>query len=202
MTDEFEIPVLTYQIASGDLYYTVEGERTIYLREDPVMCFTLHGEIPYEREVPSINFAQVILEITMSGGVPRQHHEVTNQLKPLCKRIGHVLAEQIEERKPNLTSLQRVAQAMGCILRSMDATFTVQKKGNELRYELDQCPLCTIAKAKGFAPEIEPAHQVLKSICNCMVGEIDPACQVKLPDSSHDPHIITIIESTKQVAAG
>lgn len=191
-------PILTYQIASAEMRYVVQNERTVYLQGEPEMGFILYGEIPDEGYTSSVNLAEVLLEFAMTWDVPGDQSEALRQMQIFGGHIGEVLADQIVEAMPASGVLQRVAHALEGVFRSLDASFTDQQRKNELHYELDPCPLRVAADVTGMCREMDPAHHALNAICQNLVSVIDPRLRIQLPGGPGAEHVIRVLAPTSE----
>lgn len=191
--------ILTYQIASGEMRYVVENERTVYLQGDPETGFILYGEIPDEGDVSSVNLAEVLLEFAMSWHAPGDQSEARRQMETFGRHIGEALADQIAQTMPVSGVLQRAAHALEDVFRSLNAPLANQQQTkNELRYELDQCPLRVAAEVTGMGREADPAHHALNAICQSLVSAIDPKLRIQLPGGPNAEHVIRVLAPASQ----
>jgi hypothetical protein len=190
--------ILTYQIASREMRYEIENERTVYLQGGPETGFILYGKIPDAADVSSVNLAQVLLEFAMSWQAPPgDQSEAWRHLEHFGRHIGEALADQIEQTMPVSSVLQRAAHALEDIFRSLDAPIANQQETeNELRYELDQCPLHLAAEVGGMSREARPAHHALNAMFQGLVAAIDPGLRVQLTDRPNARPVIRLLAPT------
>jgi hypothetical protein len=187
--------ILTYQIASGEMRYELENERTVYLQGGPETGFILYGKIPDAADVSSVNLAQVLLEFAMSWHAPRgDQSEARRQMKNFGRHIGEALADRIAQTVPVSDVLQRAAHALEDIFRSLNASIAShQETENELRYELDQCPLHLAAEVTGMGREVYPAQHALNAVFQGLVTAIDPGLRIQLTDGPNARPVIRVI---------
>ena len=186
-------PILTYQIASSEMRYVVQNERTVYLQGEPESGFILYGEIPDKGCTSSVNLAEVLLEFAMTWDAPGDQSEALRQMQVVGGHIGEVLADQIVEAMPASRVLQRVAHALEGVFRSLDASFADQRTKNGLHYDLDPCPLRVAADVTGMGREMDPAHHALNAICQNLVSVIDPKLRIQLTSGPGAEHVIRVL---------
>jgi hypothetical protein len=109
------------------------------------------------------------------------------------RHIAEALADQITQTMPVSGVLQRAAHALEDVFRSLNASFADQQTKNELRYELDQCPLRVVAKATGMCREVDRAHHALNTTCQSLVSAIDPKLRIQLPDGPNAEYVIRVL---------
>ena len=192
-------PILTYQIASGQTYYAAVNERAVYLQGDTEIGFSLYGQIPGESEASSVNLAAVLLEFAMAWNVPGDASEARRQMQIFGRRLGEALADQRAQAEPANGALGRAAAALEDVFRSLNAPLANrQQTKNELRYELDQCPLRVAAEVTGMGREADPAHHALNAICQSLVSAIDPKLRIQLPGGPNAEHVIRVLAPASQ----
>ena len=186
-------PILTYPIASGEMHYVVENQRTVYFQGDPETGFSLCGRIADGSEASTVNLAEVLFEFAMTWNTPGDPSEARRQMRIFGGNIGEALADQSTQAEPVDCALGRAASVLKDVFCSLDVSFTVQHTKNEVRYELDQYPLRVAAEVTGMGREAELAHHALNAICQSVVNAIDPQLQIQLPGASNGEHAISLL---------
>ena len=189
-------PILTYQIASGEMRYVIENERTVYLQGEPETGFILYGEIPDEGDASSVNLAEVLLEFAMSWDAPGDQSEALHQMQIFGGHFGEAIADQIARTMSVSGALQRAAHALEDVFRSLNASFAVQQRKNELHYDLDPCPLRVAAEVTGMGRDVDSAYHALNAICQKLVSAIDPGLRLQLPGGPGAEHVIIVLAPT------
>ena len=189
-------PVLTYPIASGELYYAVVNERTVYLQGDSEAGFSLYGEIPGGGEGSSVNLAKMLLEYARAWNTSGDAVEARRQMQRFGRHLGEALAEQRAPAKPVNGVLGRAADALEDVFRSLDTSFARRQTDCEVRYQLDPCPLHMAAEASTLEQEVGLAHHALKAICQNVVGAIDPKLRLELPNGPNGEQVISVVAPT------
>ncbi len=186
-------PILTYPIASGELHYAVENERTVYVQDEPETGFSLYGQLAGATEASSVNLAEVLLEFAMTWNTRGDPSEAQRQMGIFGGHIGEALAAQSATNEPFNSALGLAACALGDVLRSLDASFAYYQTPNQAKYQLDACPLCAAAEATGLVGEAELAYHGLNAICQSLVSAIDPQLRVQLPGTANGKNVISIL---------
>lgn len=188
--------VLTYPIASGEMCYAVENERTVYLEGDPETGYNLYGQVPGGTEASAVNLAEVLLEFAMTWNAPGDPPEARRQMQVFGGHIGEALATQDVQVKPINCVLGRAAGALEDVFLSLDASFACRQTKSEVRFQLDQSPLSSAAELTGLEQEAELAHHAFNAICQSLVSAIDPELQVQLPGGPNEEHTISVMAPT------
>lgn len=190
--------ILTYPIASYNVYGTAEGERTIYLRDDMENGIKIFGEIPKQGQQSTINFAELLQELAISIDTPGQKETGKGRLEKLCTTIGDALVEHIDQILPDKGQMYKAAYAIESILRSMEAEYIHEGMKNGMRYELIRCPLCAAERKSGTLNENNNAHYALDFICRHVISKIDPSIVHVIYRSVQSDHEIILIRGLKQ----
>jgi formate transporter len=185
------LPLCSYVIASGDMFYSEVNQRVIYVRNDPVSGFRLWGEVPDLGAASHADLGQVLLEYSLtceaSGDLPQAYR----QMDTFAKRLGETLAITIIETLPAKSSTHRAYSALECVLDSMDVSFTVQEVEGQLDYALEDCPLCSTAERTGIR-QVRLAHHGLNALCQSMIDAIDSSLDVKVPVGPRSDHVFSM----------
>jgi hypothetical protein len=190
--------ILTYPIASGEMYYAVANERAVYLQGDPEAGFSLYGQILNGGDASSANLAEVLLEFAMTWSTPGDPSEARRQMQIFGKHLGEALADQRARAKPVNGALGCAAGALEDVLRSLKAPFGVQHTKSKVRYELDRCPLCVTAEVTGTDREAELARHALHALYRSLVNAIDPGLQIKVSGEPNAKHAISVVAPTSK----
>ena len=199
MHNETNIEVLTFPIASGDMYYEVEEAMTVFVRGDVQRGFRLCGELQDLEGAPVVDFADILLEFALAWDIPGKSEEFSLQAQKFGKRIAEKLNEKLEESVlglSDLDSLARVNIVLDCIFRSMNASYTVEREGDQLCIEFKKCSIIKAANAEGLMLEEEHAHQVLKAVGENVAWEIDPNLQVEIHWKGEIDHSVRVFSTT------
>jgi hypothetical protein len=190
-------PILTYPIASGEMYYEVVNQRTVYLQGDPETGFSLYGEIPGWGEDSAVNLSKILLEFAMTWSATGDAVEAQRQMQRFGRRIGEAFAQQRVPGKSVNGVVGRAGDALEDVFRSLDAPFARRRTNSEVHYRLDRpCPLHMAAEVTTSEQEIRLAHLALKAICQHVVGTLDPKLRLRLPDDPNVEQVISVVAPT------
>lgn len=188
--------LLSFGIASGDMYHSIVNERVIYAFDDPESGFRVWGEIPGTGEASTVDLCRVILEYGMTCKASDDLPGAFRAMENFSKRLGETLAIQIMEATPAETGEHRAACALECVFESMRAHFTLQEHAGEMDFLLKKCPLCENAKDIGIW-EVDLAHHGLNVLVQSLIHAINPTLKLKQPVRPQMDHIYSIISDTK-----
>jgi hypothetical protein len=184
--------VLTYPIASGEMCYAVENERTVYLEGGAKTGFNLYGQIAGGTEASAVNLAEVLLELAMTWSAPGDPSEARHQMQKFGGRIGEALGTQSAASQPVNSVLARAALALEDVLLSLGAPFAFRHTNGHVRFQLGQSPLRVAAESTGLEREVELAHHAFSALCQSVVSAVSSELQLKLPGSPDAEHIISL----------
>jgi hypothetical protein len=84
------------------------------------------------------------------------------------------------------------ARALECVLASMDAHYTIEQVGSELRFIVAGCRLRETAEHTGLM-EVELAHYGINALCQRLMRAIDPDLVVHAPLEARVDHIFSVM---------
>jgi hypothetical protein len=190
-------PILTYPIASGEMYYEVVNQRTVYLQGDPETGFSLYGEIPGWGEGSSVNLAQILLEFATTWNATGDAVEARRQMQRFGKRLGEALVQQRATARPVNGVLRRVEDILEDVFCSMGVPFARHRTNGEVCYQLGYpCPLHRAAEVTTSEQEIELAHHALNAICQHVVEVFDPKLRLRLLYGPNVEQVISVVAPT------
>jgi hypothetical protein len=183
-------PILTYQIASGPICYAAVNERTVYLEGNPEAGSRLYGEMPGGGKASSVNLTDVFLEFAMAWTAPVDAPEAQRQMQIFGRRLGKALAAQRAWAKHANGVLDRAADALEDVFRSLDTPFARRRTEREVSYQLDSNPLQVVAGLTGMEREAELAQYALNAMCQSMVEALVPEMRIQLPSEPNLEQVI------------
>jgi hypothetical protein len=183
--------LLRYPIASGDMYYSVESERILYVSDDPKQGFQIWGEIPGEGINSAVDLCQVFLEYAMTCATECDRIQVFRNMKRFGSCLGETLAEHIKSHYPEETAKDLGVCALESILESMNAHFTVERRGTRLRFVLECCPLRQAAERVGLF-EVELAHYGINAFIRRLIHQLEPRTAVYAPANEGAVHTFRV----------
>jgi heterodisulfide reductase subunit C len=200
MREKFPQPhitkLLSFPIASGDTYYSVVNERIICICDDPVQGFQIWGEIPGGRKDTAVDLCQVFLEYAMTCAAGYDRPQAFRNMKSFGSRLGKAVAGYIKRNSSMDMAKDLGALALECILEAMNAHFTIEQHGFELRFVPERCPLCLVAESTGFN-DVELAHFGINALCQSLIHALDPKSDVHIPATGQAGHtfIVSLVAS-------
>jgi hypothetical protein len=184
--------LLSYPKASGDMYYSVVNERIVCVSDDPEQGYRIWGEIPGGGMDTAVDLCQVFLEYAMTCAAEPEQSQGFCNMESFGSRLGEALAQHIKRNTAMGTAKNLGACALECILEAMNAHFTVEQVGTELRFVLECCPLNLTAKRTGL-PDVELAHHGINSLCQSLIHALEPHSSVYLPVNEQADHIFMVV---------
>ena len=180
-----------YSIASADMYYCEVNQRDVCVCDDPEKGLRIWGEIPGGRAVTAVGLCQIFLEYAMYCQTWRDESQTCCNMRGFGECLGAALARYIQDNIPLERTTNPGAYALKCVLESMNAHFTVEQVGPELRFIVDGCQLRETADQTGLR-EVELAHQGINALCQSLIHTLDPELVVRAPLEAHADHIFSV----------
>ena len=181
-----------YPIASAGMYYYEVNQRDVCVCDDPKEGFRIWGEIPGGGAVTAVDMCQVFLEYAMYCQTWRDLSQAYRHMQAFGERLGEALARYIQDSAPAERAAHPGACALECVLESMNAHFTVEQVGPELRFIVVGCPLRETAEHTGLT-EVELAHYGIDALCQSLIHAIDPDLVVRAPLEARADHIFSVM---------
>jgi hypothetical protein len=184
--------LLSYVIASADLYYEEANQRTIYVQTDDGTCFRIWAEIKNIGEISAANLCEIFLEYSLNCQTQGSSAASRSCMQEFAEILGQRLAVYIRQRIcPPIERTDVPYCAMSCILDSMQVNYTVQETPQELRFILDRCPLYSTSLRTGLC-EVEMAHYGVGIFCDSVIRSLDPSLSVSVPLATGDEHVFIV----------
>lgn len=143
--------LISYAIASSDMWYSEIGQREIYLRREPQQGLYLRGEIPECGPDCYANLSEILLEYCCGCEQCRGHSGTASLVCPFADRLGRQLMAKLHDLVPETPDIERVSAVMDIILNSMDIAFEKVVTADGLRYELANPPISKADGGSGFS---------------------------------------------------
>jgi hypothetical protein len=188
MTNEIPKPsgkrLLTYNVASADLFYVEVEQRDIYVCDDPDKGFHIWGEMHGGRPVSAVDLCQIFLEAALSYRAIPDTDQARTKMRAFGEQIGQVLGQHLMDSPRAEAFTNPAACALKCLLESMNACFTTERLDRELRFVVDGCPIYKIAELTGLR-EVELAHDGFDAMCQSLVHALEPSLSVSTSLEAH-----------------
>lgn len=183
--------LFTYIIASADMYYSEENQRTICICDDPKNGLRIWGEIPDVSDITAANLCEILLEFAMTCDAMCDPSQAVRQMEVFGDRLGRMLAGYIRDTMPVEKTTHLAACGLECIIESLGVDFTVEQDEIELRFILDHCPVDDTAKRTGFR-NVKLARDGMKCLCRSLTHTIDPDLIVNTPVESDVKQVFSV----------
>ncbi len=181
-----------YPIASADMYYSEVNQRDVCVRDDPEKGFCIWGELPGGGAHTDVGLCQVFLEYAMYCQTWRDLSQSYYHMQKFGEHLGVALARYIQASAPMEWAADLGTCALECVLESMDAHFTIEQVGPELRFNVTGCPLRETAEHTGLM-EVELAHYGINALCQSLIHAIEPELVVHAPLEARVEHIFSVM---------
>ena len=195
MSEQRVAHLCQYPLASADMYYCEVNQREVCVCDDPEKGFRIWGEISGGGAVTAIDLCQVFLEYAMYCQTWRDLSQAYCNMQKFGEHLGVALARYIQDSVPVVRAANPGACALECVLESMNAHFTVEQVGPDLRFVVVGCPLDETAEHTGLR-EVELAHYGINVLCQSLIHAIDPDLVVHAPLEARADHIFSVMTPT------
>jgi hypothetical protein len=180
-----------YCIASADMYYCEVDQREVCVCDDPAKGLRIWGEIPGEGAITAVDLCQIFLEYAMYCQTWRDSSQACCAMQKFGECLGAGLARYIQDN----ILLERTANpgvyALECVLKSMNAHFTIEQVGPELHFVVTGCQLQETAEHTRLM-EVELAHYGINALCQSLIHTFNPELVVRAPLDAHADHIFSV----------
>lgn len=184
--------ILSYVVASSDLFYSESNRRDIFIQSDDGTCFRVWAEIVELGEISAANLCEIFLEYSLTCQTMGDQPSRLACMQEFSEIFGQRLALYIKTRLcPPVERSDVPFCAMSCILDSMQVKFTVQESNTELSFVLERCPLQAAALKSGLS-DIELAHYGVGVLCDSVMRSLDPSLSVHVPQAVGDEHVFIV----------
>jgi len=181
-----------YPIASADMYYCEVNQRDVCVCDDPEKGLRIWGEIPSGGTVTAVDLCQIFLEYAMYCQTWRDLSQAYCAMQEFGECLGVALARYIQDSVLIERAANPGAYALESVLKSMNAHFTVEQVGPELRFIVACCQLQETAEHTGLM-EVELAHYGINALCQSLIHAIDPDQVVHAPLAARADHIFSVM---------
>ncbi len=181
-----------YNIASADMYYCEVDQREVCVRDDPVKGLRIWGEIPGEGAITAVDLCQIFLEYAMYCQTWRDSSQACCAMQKFGECLGEALARYVRDKIPIGRAANPGAYALECVLKSMNAHFTIEQVGPELHFVVAGCQLQETAEQTRLM-EVELAHYGVNALCQSLVHTIDPEMVVRAPLEADADHTFSVM---------
>jgi hypothetical protein len=181
-----------YYIASADMYYCEVNQREVCVCDDRANDLRIWGEIPDEGAITAVDLCQIFLEYAMYCQTWRDTSQGYCAMQKFGECLGVALARYVQDNIPMEQAANPGAYALECVLKSMNAHFTIEQVGPELHFVVTGCQLQETAEQTRLM-EVELAHYGINALCQSLIHTIDPRLVVRAPLEAHADHIFSVM---------
>jgi len=192
--------LLSFAIASSDMWYSEIGQREIYLRREPQRGLYLQGEIPECGPDCYANLSEVLLEYCCGCEQCGGHTGTASLVCPFADRLGRQLMAKLHDLVPEAPDIDRVSAIMDIILSSMDVAFEKVLTADGLRYDLAAPPIRKAAsgsRLSGLYQWGTLAQRAFVALSSFVVGAAAPGW-VFVPPSEPETNVLWIIPMSSE----
>lgn len=173
--------LLSYVIASGDMRHIPVNERELYLRAAPDNSLIIQGEIPGCGANCIINLSQVLFEYAVSCEDCKDHIASAESEERFGQHLGQVFTAELSPYIQELPVDDRLVEAMGIILRSIDVLFSTDRATESIRFDLVECPIQKAADEPGYTLRLPVVHLGFAALCESVLEGLAPGWKMVNP---------------------
>jgi heterodisulfide reductase subunit C len=185
--------LFSYPVASGDMYYSVVNERAVCVSDDPAQGFQVWGEIPGGGIDTGVDLCQVFIEYAMTCATGYDQTQAFRHMESFGSRLGEALSSHIKNSTSLEMSKNLSASALEIVLKAMNAQFTIEQGGIDLRFVLERCPMCLVADHTGHYYG-ELAHYGINALCQSLIHALDPNSDVHVLNNEQSGHTFLLVQ--------
>lgn len=192
----FPLPVKCisrYVLASADMYYSEEGQRDIYVYDDPMQGLRIWGETTNGGAATSIGLCQIFLEYALFCQTLHHPEQSHADMRSFAENLGARLADYIMKTLPLHDTPDPGACALESILEAIHAHLTIEHMGPELRFVVAGCPLLDASKHTGLT-RIELAQFGFNVMCQSLIHFLDPDLLLDVSPGNQSGQVFTLIQ--------
>jgi hypothetical protein len=184
--------LLSYVLASADMYYTEMERHEIFLSCNEQGKFCIWGKMADGEPSTKIDLFEIFLEYALYCGSWADADETLYNMQDFGERFGRSLAKQLE----NNTLLRRSRHSAGYILRyifeTVDSHPAVENMDAGVRIIITDYPLEKAAKRSGLG-NTELAHSGINSMCQSLIRCLNPSASLKASADTRCEFIFTVL---------
>lgn len=184
--------LLSYVIASADMYYAEMERRDIFLSCDEQGDFRIWGKVADGEPSTSIDVFEIFLEYALYCCSWSGTEETLYNMHDFGERLGRSLAKQLKNNILLSLSHNSVSQILRHIFETVDAHPSVENVDAGVRVIVTDYPLEKAAKRSGLW-NVELAHCGINSMCESLICCINPRLTVNASSDERSEFIFTIL---------
>jgi hypothetical protein len=184
--------LLSYAIASADMYYTEMERCDVFLSCNERENLHIWGQTAYGEPPITKDLFEMFLEYALYCGSLPDREEMRSAMQNFGERLGRSLANHLQNDVLLSRSCTSICQILKYILETVDSHPYVDSDDTEMCVTVADYPLEKVAKRSGLW-NIELAHYGINSMCQCLIHCINPHLSVNASADIHSEFIFTIL---------
>jgi hypothetical protein len=184
--------LLSYALASADMYYTEMERRDIFLSCDQQGRFCIWGKTADGEPSTRIDLFQIFLEYALYCCSWASAEDILCNMQAFGERLGRSLAKQLENNIRPSISHRSASQILKYIFETVDTHPFVENVDAGVCVIVMDSPLKKAAKRSGLW-NIELARSGINSMCQNLIRCLNPSFVVSVSSDVHSEFAFTIL---------
>ena len=184
--------LLSYVIASADMYYAEMEQRDVFLRCDEQGSFHIGGKMADGEPSTEIDIFEIFLEYALYCRSWAGGEEALYNMQDFGERFGRSLAKQLVNDALPLKPRHSVSHVLRYIFETVDAHPAVEIVDTGVRIIITDYPLEKAAKRSGLW-NIELARYGINSMCQSLIRCLNPGVSLRTSSDRRSEFIFTVL---------
>ncbi len=184
--------LLSYVIASADMYYAETEQRVVFLSYDEQGCFRIGGKMVDGELSTEIDIFEIFLEYALTCRSWAGGEEALYNMQDFGERFGRSLAEQLKRDRLPFKPRHSLSYILKHIFETVDAHPSVENVDAGVRIVIPDYPLEKAAKHSGLG-NIELAHYGINSMCRSLICHLNPGASLSTSSDTCPEFVFTIL---------
>ena len=184
--------LLSYVLASADMYYAEMERRDIFLSCDKQGKFCIWGKTADGEPSTRIDLFQIFLEYALYCCSWASVEDILCNMQGFGERLGRSLAKQLENDIQLSLSYKSACQVLKNIFETVDTHPSVETVDAGARVIVTDYPLEKAAKRSGLW-NVELARAGINSMCQSLIRCLNPSFVVSASSGAHSEFTFTIL---------
>jgi hypothetical protein len=184
--------LLSYVLASADMYYTEMERRDVFLSCDEQGNFCMWGKTADGEPSTKIDLFQIFLEYALYCCSWASAEDTLCNMQGFGECLGRSLAKQLENNSLPSTSRRSASQILKYLFETVDTHPFVENVGAGVRVIVTDYPLEKAAKRSGIW-NVELAHSGINAMCRSLMRCLHPGFAVSSSSDAHSEFTFTIL---------
>jgi hypothetical protein len=184
--------LLSYVIASADMYYAEMEKRDVFLSCDEQGNFHIVGKSVDGDPSATIDLFEIFLEYALSCCSWADKEETLFNMQDFGERLSRSLVKQLENSVMLSKSRSSVSHILRYIFETVDAHPIVENIDSGVRFIISDYPLEKAAERSGLR-DVELAHYGINCMCQSLVRCINPKLSLRASSDARSEFIFTIL---------